>query len=136
MASSHFVLPLAFKGNALLIALANPSEKVLVDEIAFGPGAWDNQLPAEVKATMIRNAPTFLDEIRDPTQLTIDEDSLAGLAVPVRLTQGSESPPLFPRVIDRLEPLIPHVVRETIPGVAHVSASMRGWGRVSVSNSW
>lgn len=91
-----------------------------VDEIAFGPGAWDNQLPAEVKATMIRNAPTFLDEIRDPTQLTIDEDSLAGLAVPVRLTQGSESPPLFPRVIDRLEPLIPHVVRETIPGVAHV----------------
>ena len=91
-----------------------------VDEIAFGPGAWDNQLPAEVKATMIRNAPTFLDEIQDPTQLTIDEDSLAGLAVPVRLTQGSESPPLFPRVIDRLERLIPHVVRETIPGVAHV----------------
>jgi DNA-binding response OmpR family regulator len=38
VASGHFVLPLAFKGNALLMALANPSEKVLVDEIAFASG--------------------------------------------------------------------------------------------------
>jgi len=38
VASAHFVLPLAFKGNALLLALANPTEKALVDEIAFASG--------------------------------------------------------------------------------------------------
>jgi DNA-binding response OmpR family regulator len=38
VASAHYVLPLAFRGNALLLALANPSERALVDEIAFASG--------------------------------------------------------------------------------------------------
>jgi pimeloyl-ACP methyl ester carboxylesterase len=38
----------------------------------------------------------------------------------VRLTNGSDSPPIFPRVIDRLVELIPRVTRETIEGAAHV----------------
>ena len=38
----------------------------------------------------------------------------------MRLTHGSESPPIFPRVIDRLVKLIPRVTRETIEGAAHV----------------
>jgi DNA-binding response OmpR family regulator len=38
VASAHFVLPLAFKGNALLLVLANPTEKALLDEIAFASG--------------------------------------------------------------------------------------------------
>jgi pimeloyl-ACP methyl ester carboxylesterase len=37
----------------------------------------------------------------------------------VRLTNGSESPPIFPRVIDRLGELNPGVTRETIEGAAH-----------------
>jgi pimeloyl-ACP methyl ester carboxylesterase len=41
-------------------------------------------------------------------------------ALPVRLTEGSESPPVFPRVIDGLGELIPAVARETIEGAAHV----------------
>jgi pimeloyl-ACP methyl ester carboxylesterase len=36
------------------------------------------------------------------------------------LTNGSESPPIFPRVIDRLAELIPRVARETIEGAAHM----------------
>jgi hypothetical protein len=38
----------------------------------------------------------------------------------VRLTTGSESPPIFARVIDRLTGLIPRLTRETIGGAAHV----------------
>ena len=91
-----------------------------VDEVAFGPGAWDEQLPPEVKEMFVRNAPTFLDELQDPSQLSIDEEALASLEMTVRLTQGSESPPVFARVIDRLESVIPHVVRETLDGAAHV----------------
>jgi pimeloyl-ACP methyl ester carboxylesterase len=91
-----------------------------VEEVAYGPGAWENELPPEVRAIMTQNAPTFLDELQDPEQLRVDEEALARLDVPVTLTEGSESPPVFPRVIDRLAELIPTVARETIEGAAHV----------------
>ena len=35
-----------------------------VDEVAFGPGVWDNGLPSESRAIFVQNAPTFLDELR------------------------------------------------------------------------
>jgi pimeloyl-ACP methyl ester carboxylesterase len=91
-----------------------------VDEVAFGPGAWENELPPEIRAIFVQNAPTFLDELQDPQQLRVDADALARVEIPVRLTEGSESPPVFPRVIDRLVELIPRVTRETIEGAAHV----------------
>jgi pimeloyl-ACP methyl ester carboxylesterase len=91
-----------------------------VEEVAVGPGAWENELPAEMRAIFVQNAPTFLDELQDPEQLRIDEDSLPLVGVPVRLTDGPESPPAFRRVIDRLAELIPDVTRETIEGAAHL----------------
>jgi pimeloyl-ACP methyl ester carboxylesterase len=91
-----------------------------VEEVAFGPGAWENELPPEARAIFIQNAPTFLDELQDPAQLRIDEESLARSELPVRLTDGSGSPPTFHRVIDRLMQLIPGATRETIDGAAHV----------------
>ena len=55
----------------------------------------------------MQNAPTFLDELQDPAQLRIDQEALSRLEIPVRLTQGSESLPVFPRAIDRLLELHP-----------------------------
>ena len=91
-----------------------------VEEIAFGPGAWDDELPPESRAIFVQNAPTFLDELRGPNPLHIDAEAISRLEVPVRLTHGSESPPLFVRVIDRLMELSPRITRETIAGAAHV----------------
>jgi pimeloyl-ACP methyl ester carboxylesterase len=91
-----------------------------VDEVAFGPGAWDNELPPESRAIFVQNAPTFLDELQDRDPTNIEADALSRLEMPVRLTNGSESPPIFPRVIDRLAELIPRVARETIEGAAHM----------------
>src|SRR5919201_5959640 len=90
-----------------------------VEEVAFGLGAWDNELPPEMRAIFVHNAPTFLDELQDPTAVRIDEDALSNLELSVRLTQGSESPPTFPAVIDRLIELIPHASRQTIDGAGH-----------------
>jgi pimeloyl-ACP methyl ester carboxylesterase len=90
-----------------------------VDEVAFGPGAWENVLPPESRAIFIRNAPTFLDELQDAKQLRIDEYALSQLELPVGLTQGSETPATFAAVIDRLVELIPHASRETIDGAGH-----------------
>ena len=91
-----------------------------VEEVAFGPGAWENELPPEVREIFVQNAPTFLDELQDPSQLQIDEDALARVELPVRLTEGSESPATFPAVIERLLALIPNATRERIDGAAHV----------------
>ncbi len=91
-----------------------------VEEVAFGPGAWENELPPEIRAIFVQNAPSFLDELQDPNWPRIDEDGLSGLELPVRLTHGSESPAMFPAVIDRLVDLIPHASRETIEGAAHM----------------
>jgi pimeloyl-ACP methyl ester carboxylesterase len=91
-----------------------------VEEVAFGPRAWESELAPETRAVFVRNAPTFLDELRDPVQLRIDEEALSRLEIPVRLTQGSESLPVFRRAIDRLLELIPRAARETIEGAAHV----------------
>lgn len=90
-----------------------------VDEVAFEPGTWDDQLPERVKQTMTGNAPTFLDETRDPTQTAIDPDALRQLEIPVRLTVGTASPPLFAKVVRRLEELIPGASVETIEGADH-----------------
>lgn len=90
-----------------------------VEEVAFGPGAWESVLPSEIRAIFVQNAPTFLDELQDPNQLAIDEDALTGVDVPVRLTQGSESPPFYGRAIARLLELIPRASRETIEGASH-----------------
>ena len=73
-----------------------------------------------MRAIFVHNAPTFLDELQDPQQLHIDEEALARLQLPVCLTQGSESPPTFRAVIDRLVELVPHASRETIDGAGHV----------------
>ena len=90
-----------------------------MDEVALGPGAWDKKLPPETQATYIENAPTFLDELNDPELLEIDKAALGRLQMPVLLTNGSESPPPFPRVIDRLVGLIPHATRQTLAGAGH-----------------
>jgi pimeloyl-ACP methyl ester carboxylesterase len=91
-----------------------------VEEVAFGPGEWENEISPETRAIFVHNAPTYLDELQDPKQLRIDEDALSHLELSVRLTQGSESPPTFPAVIDRLIELIPHASRGTIDGAGHV----------------
>jgi pimeloyl-ACP methyl ester carboxylesterase len=89
------------------------------EEVAFGPGAWE-QIPPEVREIMERNAPTFLDELQDPDQIGVDADALAGLEMPVRVTDGSETSPVFTRTVDRLVGLIGGSERETISGAGHV----------------
>jgi len=39
--------------------------QLFVEQVAFGPGAWQ-QHPEPMRQTFIHNAPTWLDEMRDP----------------------------------------------------------------------
>jgi pimeloyl-ACP methyl ester carboxylesterase len=89
-------------------------------DIIVGPGVWETMLPDEVKSMLVNNAPTFLDETRDPDLLTIDMNALSRVDRPVMLSGGSESPPFFSAVLDKLAPVLPHATRKTFAGAGHI----------------
>jgi pimeloyl-ACP methyl ester carboxylesterase len=93
--------------------------KRFVETIAFGPGTW-NGLPSIVKETFIYNAPTFLDETKDPDNLEMNIDSLLQFTKPALLTSGTESAPFFPMVLDQLKKVLPNATRKIIEGTGHV----------------
>jgi pimeloyl-ACP methyl ester carboxylesterase len=92
--------------------------RYFVEEIVFGPGAWEH-VPPEVKEIVIYNAPTFLDEVRDPQAFAVNLPGLAGFDRPALLTYGEASPPVFQRVIHKLAPHIPNGVVRSYPGAGH-----------------
>jgi pimeloyl-ACP methyl ester carboxylesterase len=94
--------------------------KQFADEIAFGPGAWESEMTPDMRAIMVNNAPTFLDETRDPEALGVDVAGLKSFERPFLLTDGDQSPAMFGSVIARVTAAVPNVEHRTIAGVAHV----------------
>ena len=90
-----------------------------VENIALGPGAWE-MMSEEERASMVRNARTFVGEQRDPDWAEIHLAALGGLAFPVLLTQGDQSPPFFSKIIARLAETIDSAEVRTLPGAGHV----------------
>lgn len=89
------------------------------EKIAMDPGAWE-KLPDEVKNTIIYNALTWYDEMHDSQSLQIDITTLSAFKKPALLSTGSESPPYFPPVIEKLMNALPHAKRITMEGAGHV----------------
>ena len=92
----------------------------LFAEQVFGPGAWEAVVPAELKRTMIANAPTFLDEERDPGIASLDVPGLANVTAPALLSTGDKSDPAFRAVVKRLAPLLPHAELTMVAGAGHI----------------
>jgi pimeloyl-ACP methyl ester carboxylesterase len=90
-----------------------------VDDVAFGPGGWD-QLPIAVRETFVANAPTFLDEQRDPEALLFDLASLKGFDRPTLVTKGDTSPPMFSPIAERVADAVSTASRHTFRGAGHV----------------
>jgi pimeloyl-ACP methyl ester carboxylesterase len=87
-------------------------------EIIFGPGMWE-QIPSELKYTVIFNAPTFLDEMRDPEALSIDLARLRRFPHPALLTVGEQGPPFFKPIVEKLASVLPQSERKTFVGAGH-----------------
>jgi pimeloyl-ACP methyl ester carboxylesterase len=90
-----------------------------VEDVAFGPGAWD-QLPPEARQTFVANAPTFLDETGDPEALALDLATLKSFDRPTLVTQGDTSPPMFSPIAKRVADAISTASRHTFTGSGHV----------------
>jgi len=90
-----------------------------VETVALGPGAW-SQLTPDLKQTFIDNAPTFLDEARDPEQLAFDPAWIKAFPRPALLTTGDQSPPVFAPVVARLRDAAPDLRVVTFSDAGHI----------------
>jgi pimeloyl-ACP methyl ester carboxylesterase len=100
---------------------AEAAARDFIDNIALGPGAWEEMMSEEERAAMVGLADTFAAEQRDPAWADIDLDALSGIQFPVLLTNGEESPPFFSKIIARLAEVIDGAeVRTLPPGTGHV----------------
>jgi pimeloyl-ACP methyl ester carboxylesterase len=105
---------------ALLAAGDNSTgAREFVETIAAGPGTW-NSLPHKIRDTFVFNAPTWLDEMRDPDVYSLNVDGLRAFAAPVLLTMGDQSPSYFPIVVAQLAEALPHAQTHTYLGAGHV----------------
>lgn len=87
--------------------------------MALAPGEWA-KVPPEFRQAAAENAPTFLDETRDPEALNFDLDWIEGFKGPVLLTTGEQSPPQYAPVIRKLAAALPQAETSTFPGLGHV----------------
>lgn len=83
------------------------------------PGAWA-MIPEPARPLFAANGPTFLDEMNDTEAYGMTDVALGGISARCLLTGGSESPPVFARVLAQLAPRIPGAERFTFEGAGHV----------------
>jgi len=93
--------------------------ELFVEEVAIGHGMWA-LLPPEMQGTFTHNGPTFLGELRDPDALAIDVDALAAIPMPLLLTTGDASPPVFAPIVAVLAAALPDARWHTFAGAGHV----------------
>jgi pimeloyl-ACP methyl ester carboxylesterase len=88
-------------------------------EAVRGPGAWE-QLPPAGRQRFVFNAPTFVDEARDPESYTLDLAALAGFRRPVLLTHGERSFPDYRPILAALAAVLPRSETRCFAGAGHV----------------
>jgi pimeloyl-ACP methyl ester carboxylesterase len=86
----------------------------------IGAGAFD-QLPAEIRAEMMDNAPELDLHVGagESTWPPFFCDDAGNVRVPTLLLSGELSPPMFEPITEELARCLPLVERATIPGVSH-----------------
>jgi len=87
-------------------------------ETVVSAGAWEER-PQEVRQRWIFNAPTFLDEERDPASRRVDLEALARFTCPTLLTSGDQSPPVFRFIVEMIAQALPQAQRRTLAGAGH-----------------
>jgi pimeloyl-ACP methyl ester carboxylesterase len=90
-----------------------------VETVAFGPGMWEKLSP-EMRLTFVFNAPTWLDEMNEPSAFTVDLERLATFHQPALISQGDQSPPFFAAILDRIATALPQAQRHTFRGAGHL----------------
>lgn len=92
---------------------------LFVDTVVGQPGSWES-MPPEAQASMVRHAPTFLDENRDPGVASLDLDGLSRFERPALLSYGDSSPSYFALAVTRIAAAMPDARVHVFAGAGHV----------------
>lgn len=92
--------------------------RIYFDQVAETPGGWDG-LGQRRRDLLLSNAPTYLDQCRDPDALGIEIEDLGAFGGPALLTYGDRRPPMFRRIVEMVVAVMPGARSEAIPGAAH-----------------
>lgn len=92
--------------------------RLYFDQVAETPGGWDG-LGQRRRDLLLANAPTYLDQCRDPDALGIEIEDLGAFGGPALCTHGDRRPPLFRRIVEMVVAVMPEARSEVIPGAAH-----------------
>jgi pimeloyl-ACP methyl ester carboxylesterase len=92
--------------------------RLYFDRVAQTPGGWDG-LGQGRRDVLLSNAPTYLDQCRDPEALGIEIEDLGAFGGPALCTSGDRRPPLFRRIVEMVAAVMPGGSREEIAGAAH-----------------
>lgn len=98
--------------------------ELYVETVAFGGGAWA-RLSASRRAVFVRNAQTYLDEMRDPDGLDLDLAALKAYWEPALLTNSDNGPPMLVPILDRIGAALPQSERHTYPGGGRAAHATR-----------
>jgi pimeloyl-ACP methyl ester carboxylesterase len=91
-----------------------------IDEVAIGPGAWD-QFPEELRDILESNTATVADDLRDSLDRhSVDLDTLAGSGIPLLISMGSESPVLEVAAANELANRLPAAHLQRLVGTGHI----------------
>lgn len=105
-----------------LIASGDHQEaaRYFVDEVAVGPGAWD-QFPEELRSIIIANATTVPDDLRDGWDVrSVDIAAIGATDVPLLISTGTDSPKMEAAAAVELSRRLPTARLEVIEGVGHI----------------
>jgi pimeloyl-ACP methyl ester carboxylesterase len=109
---------LAAVGERLAAGDMEGGARLYFDQVADTPGGWEGLDPRR-RRLLLSNAPTYLDQCRDPDALGIDTEDLDAFGGPALLTYGNRRPPLFRRIVEMVVAAMPGARSEAIPGATH-----------------
>ena len=92
---------------------------LFADTVVGQPGSWESFSP-EARASMVRHAPTFLDENCDPGVFALDLRGLSGFKPPALLSYGDVSPSYFAQVVLRIAAVLPNARVHRFDSAGHV----------------
>lgn len=95
--------------------------QTFVDDVAFGPGSWENVFNDHQRASMVANAGTWLDQYRDPDRLALSPTRLAEASRPLLITRGTQSPAIFGTSLDIALAGASNVACSYIEGAGHAA---------------
>jgi pimeloyl-ACP methyl ester carboxylesterase len=108
---------------AAAVAAGEPETSVAAFVEGWNEVAW-NAIPAAARTRLVEAAPFLATETDAVGEQQIDMDALVGLAAPVLLLQGTASPDLPNRAIQRLRRQLPRAQCASLDGLGHMAPVM------------